>query len=588
MLDVLTQGDIYSGFTFVLGFSLVFRTSQSYLRYWTAATSVHEMGSEWSDSCASLIAFSTISKRPLREIMRFRHTMVRLYSLLHAMALEEIASVSEDLPLLDVEGFSKDQLLILTSGLAQGRKVPIVLSWIKAYIIQMAESGILSVPPPILTRVFQEMGAGLVNYHKAQQIVIWPFPFPYTQLNLLLIQIYTILTPLVVCTWGTWSWLCAIFTFISVTCMIGLDLIASELENPFGEDPNDLPVADLQRDFNKGLLMQLNPATSTPPDLLPTAVMDYRELAVDIMAGRERTSRLLRSDSRMIHTASTQIRATLSSATRSDRLRPQLRWCGQVGPDSEVHRLQHWLKCLPSQTQEALHEAVRGSKPREAAQRDLLPEGLPERKICEEPEASSASLFSAGLRDERYSSEASSEAGQSSQACQRKAQDAMHLRRPLAHLGTGSEPSVRSYARRSGTLESPAMEPVLESPPWSEFLTALHSELREHLQSQLEVQRRELGAIEGMLARANLALSPGARQRGHSPPSLGRAEDSSRYLSRPPSAAFSSKDSDAASQPPCTLQPDPMGLASLKGNAEDPGPPPVRPSQGEEERRVML
>eukprot|EP00439_Symbiodinium_sp_Y106_P002743 s7893_g1.t1 len=42
VLDFLNTGEIYGGFTFVLGFTLVFRTSQSYTRYWAAATAVHE------------------------------------------------------------------------------------------------------------------------------------------------------------------------------------------------------------------------------------------------------------------------------------------------------------------------------------------------------------------------------------------------------------------------------------------------------------------------------------------------------------------------------------------------------------------
>mmetsp|Transcript_78559 Transcript_78559/g.243714 ORF Transcript_78559/g.243714 Transcript_78559/m.243714 type:complete len:603 (+) Transcript_78559:3-1811(+) len=553
MLDVLTQGDIYSGFTFVLGFSLVFRTSQSYLRYWTAATSVHEMGSEWSDSCASLIAFSSISRRPHHEVLRFRHTIVRLFSLLHAMALEEIASVDDNINLLDVVGLNREKLGVLTTGLAQGRKVQIVLTWIKSYIVQMSDSGLLNVPAPILTRVFQELGAGLVNYHKAQQIVIWPFPFPYTQLNLLLIQIYTIITPLVVSTWGTWSWMCCIFTFVSVTCMIGLDLIASELENPFGDDPNDLPVQELQADINKILTMQLNPVITTPPELMQGAVTDYKDLAASCLNQKYRSlkDRLQRSPS--------TVKATLSSGTRSDRLQAQLRWCGKAPVEQEVRRLQHWLKCLPSQTQGALGEAVQREQQQEAlqtSQRDVFVGTPPEPKYRESPEV--PHVHCDPPERLHFPSLPSETSAASSLPLYRKAQP----------QGSTSFESC-----------SPGGCPPIEEHPWSEFLGALREEFRAHLDSQLELQRRELGALEGVLLRSSQALSPMHRRaatlRSGAGSLLSQADEEAKEL-------------DPMPEPERAPWPASMQFPRLRtlGEEEPEWPLPTQP--GEEERRVGL
>jgi hypothetical protein len=166
--DLLTTGNgtIYSGFTFVLGFILVFRTSQSYNRYWLAATAVHTMRAEWFDACGSLIAFVQITKKGQEHIKEFTHTMIRLFGLMHAMALEEIASMeNENFPLLDIAGLRKKDLRVLTHEAAQGRKVEIVAQWIKTSIVNAHENGVLPIPAPILTRVFQELGTGLVHYH---------------------------------------------------------------------------------------------------------------------------------------------------------------------------------------------------------------------------------------------------------------------------------------------------------------------------------------------------------------------------------------------------------------------------------------
>lgn len=279
-LDVLTQGSVYSGFGFVLGVSLVFRTSQSYLRYWTAATSVHEMGAEWADSCASLVAFALVSNRPRAEQGHFAHTVVTLFSLLHALALEELADIkNENFEVLGIDSFCREDfapLMRITArggdtGDTGGHRVHMVLGWIKLYIMRNIDSGILTLPPPILSRVFQELGMGLVEYHKAQQVVIWPFPYPYTQMNLVMLTLYMIITPLVICTWDTYPWLCSLVTCLSVTCMFGLESIAAELENPFGEDANDLPIHEMQHVMNRTLLQQLDPSTWKVPVLLSTS-----------------------------------------------------------------------------------------------------------------------------------------------------------------------------------------------------------------------------------------------------------------------------------------------------------------------------
>uniref|UniRef100_A0A7S0BCW3 Bestrophin homolog n=1 Tax=Pyrodinium bahamense TaxID=73915 RepID=A0A7S0BCW3_9DINO len=272
ILSMMPSNSVYSGFTFVLGFVLVFRASQSYARYWLAATSVHLMQAEWFHACSSLIAFSKVSKKKQEEVTAFAHTCIRLFCLLHAMALEEIADLTdENFPLLDIQGFSQEDVRILCSERAAGRKVELVFQWIQAYIVKSLDSDLLNVPSPIVTRVFQNLGNGLINYNSAQQVVIWPFPFAYAQMNGILIFVYMMLTPIVMCNWTGIVWSCALFTFVSVLCMVGLDLIAIELENPFGDDPNDLPVWEMQNVFNRDLVMLVDPLVWTVPKLLPRA-----------------------------------------------------------------------------------------------------------------------------------------------------------------------------------------------------------------------------------------------------------------------------------------------------------------------------
>eukprot|EP00928_Gymnodinium_smaydae_P008882 TRINITY_DN13272_c0_g1_i1.p1 TRINITY_DN13272_c0_g1~~TRINITY_DN13272_c0_g1_i1.p1 ORF type:complete len:602 (-),score=130.57 TRINITY_DN13272_c0_g1_i1:89-1843(-) len=278
--DFLSKGSVYSGFTFVLGFTLVFRSSQSYTRYTEAARSVDHMRAEWFDACASIIAFTKDSKRTPEELDSFTHTLVRLFSLMHALALEDIGALEDErFPLFDVEGIDKRDLRYLAHEVGEGKRTQVVMTWIKVYIMQGVKKAIIDIPPPILTRVYQELGLGLVNYHDALRIGMWPFPFPYAQLNMFLVIAYLIVTPVVVCVWAPALLECLVFTMISCMSMLGLEFIAAELEHPFGDDDNDLPLLDCQNHFNSDLLVLMNPATFIPPSLSANHCRDHDALA---------------------------------------------------------------------------------------------------------------------------------------------------------------------------------------------------------------------------------------------------------------------------------------------------------------------
>jgi len=343
-LSVLSQTDIYSGFTFVLGFSLVFRTSQSYYRYWTAATSVHEMGSEWIDACSSLISFAQVSLRPAEEIERFAHHTVRLFCLLHAMAMEEIATLEDkQFPLLDIEALQKQDLKIMAEDSAQGRKMQVVLAWIKVHIIKSIDSGILKTPPPILTRVYQQLGSGLVKCYNAQQVVIWPFPFPYSQMNLVLVYIYMLVTPLVVATHDAPAYFCAFFTLVSVLCMLGLDLIASELENPFGDDPNDLPVETIHMEVTRTLLLLLDPRTMTTPRFSSKRFRTYAELqkqSEDDLISLQQFHQKIKSA--FAFAGGTSPRQPVTPKKKKNPLLAQIHWAEQQFPHSD--KIRKWLR----------------------------------------------------------------------------------------------------------------------------------------------------------------------------------------------------------------------------------------------------
>ncbi|CAK9005692.1 unnamed protein product [Durusdinium trenchii] len=278
-LDLVTDGSVYGSFAFVLGFTLVFRCQQAYQRYFASAKALHMMSSEWLDACGSLLSFIKVSRASDREQRRYEAVLVRLFCLLHAIAMEELCSLAEEnFHLLDIEAFAKQDLKVLHGSIPGPQKVQVVLVWIKYFIVQGIDTGLLSIPPPILTRVYQEIGAGMAEFHDAQLISMWPFPFPYAQLSLLLTVLHMMISPLIMVQYTRWVWSACFLTCVSVVSVVALNIISLELENPFGEDHNDLPANEVHDHFRDSLLVLSDPDNWQVPRLLQNATLDFGHL----------------------------------------------------------------------------------------------------------------------------------------------------------------------------------------------------------------------------------------------------------------------------------------------------------------------
>jgi len=271
-LDLITDGSVYGAFSLVLSFTLVFRCQQAYQRYIESAKAMHTMSAEWIDACGSLLSFSKASHKSDREKAQFEGVMVRLFCLMHACAMEDLCNKGDHFKLLDIEAFLPEDLKLLeqpdganTLENPISMQIQYVFIWIKYLIVQGIQSGLLDVPPPILTRAYQEIGAGMAQFHNAQMISMWPFPFPYAQLSLFLSVLHLFLSPIIMLKYTSSVWASALLTYISIVCVMSLNIIGVELENPFGEDTNDLPAAETHEQFRHHILLLADPGAWQVP-----------------------------------------------------------------------------------------------------------------------------------------------------------------------------------------------------------------------------------------------------------------------------------------------------------------------------------
>eukprot|EP00931_Biecheleriopsis_adriatica_P117100 TRINITY_DN9264_c0_g2_i1.p1 TRINITY_DN9264_c0_g2~~TRINITY_DN9264_c0_g2_i1.p1 ORF type:complete len:534 (-),score=108.44 TRINITY_DN9264_c0_g2_i1:57-1658(-) len=267
---------------------IFFRITRAMARFWEGTGLLHQMRGEWFDSVSCCVTFSRAGLAAKQEeVLAFRHTIVRLMSLCHGSALKEIggsdASDCETIdPIgLDIKTWRHIQNCTDVNGPLQFNRVEVLLHLIQSLITASLDSGVLKVPPPILSRVYQTLSRGFVNLLNAKKISDTRFPFPFAQLITVLILVQGVMTPMMVSCLFDKPYLVAVFTFIPIFGICALNFIGVELENPFGQDANDLPLDHFQEEMNNCLLMLLHPSA----DFLPG--VDERRCVMDIEAIRE-------------------------------------------------------------------------------------------------------------------------------------------------------------------------------------------------------------------------------------------------------------------------------------------------------------
>jgi hypothetical protein len=81
-----------------------------------------------------------------------------------------------------------------------------------------------------------------------------PFPFPSAQLAVFFVINLIWAIPLMLTQYVNDPWLGAMLAFFAVTCFSGMHEVARELENPFKNVPNEIPLCTLLAQYNESLL----------------------------------------------------------------------------------------------------------------------------------------------------------------------------------------------------------------------------------------------------------------------------------------------------------------------------------------------
>mmetsp|Transcript_3613 Transcript_3613/g.7917 ORF Transcript_3613/g.7917 Transcript_3613/m.7917 type:complete len:575 (+) Transcript_3613:162-1886(+) len=259
-VEFMRSSQLWTAATTVLAILLIFRTNRAMERFWEGTGLLHQMRGEWFDSVSCCVTFTrgAVASKP-EEVREFRHTIVRLMSLCHAYSLEEIAGETEELETIDTYGLNSTTLMHLQKchDVEKFNMVEVLLHLIQTLITQGFEDGTIKMAPPILSRVYQTLSRGFVNLLSAKKIADTRFPFPYAQMISMMLFLNVFMTPFLIVSLTTSRLWAPVFSFIPIFGFASLNFIGVELENPFGDDANDLPLEHFQTEMNKCLLMLL-------------------------------------------------------------------------------------------------------------------------------------------------------------------------------------------------------------------------------------------------------------------------------------------------------------------------------------------
>jgi len=158
-------------------------------------------------------------------------------------------------PMLVIGGVSDNEIAFLQRARGPYAKTQLVWNWFSDLLIREHHSGTLgNVGPPIISRVVQFLSDGMLYYNHARKIMFTPFPFPHAQLSAFFVLMMVVAIPLLMVQYANEHWLGALLTFLTVTCLAGLHEVARELENPFRNAPNDVPLCTLLAFYNEALI----------------------------------------------------------------------------------------------------------------------------------------------------------------------------------------------------------------------------------------------------------------------------------------------------------------------------------------------
>jgi putative membrane protein len=225
---------VYQLIGFVISLLLVFRTNTAYDRWWEGRRKWGELVNDTRNFAAKINAIIPIES----EKDFFARMTVNF-----AISMKEHLRNGVDFDLLDLSPAEKEQL-------KNEIHVPLaIVSLMFNRLSELKNAGIISDGDHII--LDKNLNGFMDSCGACERIKNTPIPFSYSLFLKKFIFIYVVTMPLAFVTiFGYFSAFIATFVFY---VLVSMEVLAEEIENPFGYDDNDLPTDQLAENIKKSV-----------------------------------------------------------------------------------------------------------------------------------------------------------------------------------------------------------------------------------------------------------------------------------------------------------------------------------------------
>ena len=162
-------------------------------------------------------------------------------------------------PFRVIGGVSDAEIALLHAARGPYAKVALCTMWLEEFCTrEHLNGGMGTVGAPIVSRLFQFTSDGMSGYNQARKIAYIPFPFPHAQITSLFVLVVGLLMPVLLMSFIDKSSYGYLINALTVMCFTGVHEVARELENPFQNVPNDIPLNNFQAQFNESLMQMFS------------------------------------------------------------------------------------------------------------------------------------------------------------------------------------------------------------------------------------------------------------------------------------------------------------------------------------------
>ncbi|KAL7562995.1 hypothetical protein ACA910_018632 [Epithemia clementina (nom. ined.)] len=158
-------------------------------------------------------------------------------------------------PFRVIGGVSDAEIEMLQSARGPFGKVALCSMWLEEFCSrEHLNGGLGEIGAPIISRLYQFISDGMVGYNQARKIAYIPFPFPHAQMTFLFVVLVACMMPVLMLSYVTKPGFAFFLNLVTVMSFSGVHAVAQELEDPFTNVPNDMPLNNFQAQFNEGLM----------------------------------------------------------------------------------------------------------------------------------------------------------------------------------------------------------------------------------------------------------------------------------------------------------------------------------------------